>query len=88
MDNENVSNFIYDIKYESLISNPNIQIKDLLNFCSLEWSDKCLKFHENKRPIKTASDTQARNKIYNSSINYWKNYEKDLEKYFSNMKIN
>jgi len=81
-------NFIYDIKYESLISNPNIQIKDLLNFCSLEWSDKCLKFHENKRPIKTASDTQARNKIYNSSINYWKNYEKDLEKYFSNMKIN
>ena len=81
-------NFIYDIKYENLISDTKGQVKNLLNFCNLKWSDKCLKFYENKRPIKTASDTQARSKIYDTSINYWKNYEKNLEKYFANIKIN
>ena len=51
------------------------QIKKLLTFCNLEWQDDCLKFYNNKRAIKTASDTQARNKIYKTSINSWKNYK-------------
>ena len=64
------------------MKNTKIEIKKLLKFCDLDWSDKCLKFYNNKRPIKTASDTQARSKIYKSSINSWKNYEEYLNKYF------
>jgi len=70
--------FIYDIKYEDLISNTKKQVKNLLKYCNLSWDDNCLNFYNNIRPIKTASDTQVRNKIYNTSINYWKNYEKYL----------
>ena len=62
-------NFIFNIKYENLIYNTEIEIKNLIKFCNLNWSAKCLKFYENKRPIKTASSTQARSKIYKSSIN-------------------
>ena len=78
--------FIYNIEYEKLIADTESQIKKALNFCNLEWQDNCLKFYSNKRPIRTASDTQARKKIYTSSINSWKNYEKYLKEYMDKIK--
>ena len=77
--------FIFNISYESLIGDTKNQINKLLTFCNLEWQDDCLKFYNNKRPIKTASDNQARNKIFNSSINSWINYEKHLKKYMDQL---
>ena len=77
--------FIYDIKYEYLISNTNEQIKNLVKFCNLNWSNKCLKFYKNNRVIKTASDFQAREKIYKRSINSWKNYKLYLNDFFDNL---
>ena len=74
--------FIYDIKYENLISNTKIEIQNLLSYCNLKWSDDCLNFHNNKRSVKSASDAQVRSKIYNTSIDSWKNYEKYLKEYF------
>ena len=84
--NINLTNFIYNIKYESLISNTESEIRDLVKFCELEWTKDCLSFYNNKRPIKTASDTQARNKIYRTSIDSWKNYEMHLSEYFVKLK--
>ena len=84
--NDLLPNFIFNIKYENLISNPEDEIRNLLNACDLDWNKNCLNFHNNKRIIKTASDVQARNKIYNSSVNSWKNYDKYIEKYF--LKLN
>jgi len=75
-------NFIYDIDYEKLINKPEIQMKELLNFCNLNWDDNCLKFYNNKRAIKTASDTQVRKKLYDTSIDYWKNFKKYIENPF------
>jgi len=80
-------NFIYEIKYENLIKNTKSEINKLLVNCDLNWNENCLNFDKNKRPIKTASDYQARNKIYSSSINSWKNYEKYFKKHFINLKI-
>ena len=70
--------FVVDIKYEKIISNPEKQIRGLLKSCNLSWDDNCLKFYDNKRAIKTASDVQARKKIYKSSIDSWKSYKKYL----------
>ena len=75
-------NFIYDIDYEKLINKPEIQMKELLNFCNLNGDDNCLKFYNNKRAIKTASDTQVRKKLYDTSIDYWKNFKKYIENPF------
>tara|TARA_B100000315_G_scaffold254836_1_gene296739 strand:- start:1737 stop:3305 length:1569 start_codon:yes stop_codon:yes gene_type:complete len=77
--------FLYDIKYEDLISNTKIEIQKLLKYCNLNWSDDCLNFHNNKRLIKSASDIQVRRKIYSSSIDSWKNYEKYLSEYFTKL---
>ena len=75
-------NFVIDIKYEKVVRNPEQQIRSLLKSCNLSWEDECLKFYNNKRAIKTASDAQARKKIYKSSIDSWKNYEKYLGEVF------
>ena len=85
--NNLLPDFIYNLKYENLVSNFDSESKNLLNFCNLEWSDDCLNFHTNKRIIKTASDVQARNKLYSSSINSWRNYKNHLEKYFTKLNI-
>ena len=78
-------NFIYDVTYEDLVHNPQKKIPELIKKCSLSWDKNCLEHYNNKRIIKTASDTQARKKIYKSSINSWKNYEKELKEIFKNL---
>jgi len=83
--NDLLPSFIYNIKYENLITDSEIQIKKLIKFCDLKWSESCLDFHNNNRPIRTASDIQARSKIYNTSINSWKNYDKYLSEYFKKL---
>ena len=78
-----IPNFISDIKYEDLINEPKLHIKNLLKYCDLEWDDNCLEFYKNKNSIKTLSVKQARSQIYKSSVDSFKNYKnisKDLFK--------
>ena len=84
---DTLNNFIFDINYEKLISNTEFEVKKLLKFCDLNWNSSCLDFYKNKRPIKTASDVQVREKIYLSSVNSWKNYSKFLNSNFLKIKI-
>ena len=77
--------FIYNIKYENIIHHPDREIKRLLKACDLEWDASCLKFYENKRAVKTASDTQVRKKIYKTSLYFWKNYKKFMNQFFKNL---
>ena len=76
---------IIDINYENLVNNTNHEIKKLIKKCDLPWDDNCLQFYKNQRPIKTASDTQARKKIYKFSINSWEFYKHNLEIYFNKL---
>tara|TARA_B110000438_G_scaffold85378_1_gene84856 strand:+ start:1677 stop:3221 length:1545 start_codon:yes stop_codon:yes gene_type:complete len=78
-------NFVYDLNYENVIKNPEKEVRLILDRCNLSWDPNCLKFYNNKRPIKTASSNQARKKIYTTSINLWKNYEKDLKDIFKDL---
>ncbi len=77
--------FIYNIKYENIIHNPDREIKRLLKACDLGWDANCLKFYENKRAVKTASDTQVRKKIYKTSLYSWKKYKKFINKFFKKL---
>ena len=77
--------FIIDCHYENIVNNPKNEIRKLINKCNLNWDDNCLKYYNNKRSIKTASDIQARNKIYRSSIGSWRNFEDELKDYFAKL---
>jgi len=70
---------IYDVSYEKLTNNQNDETIKLLQYCDLEWDDNCLNFHTNKRPVKTASALQVREKMYQGSSEDWKKYKKHIQ---------
>ncbi|MBI3903489.1 MAG: tetratricopeptide repeat protein [Nitrosomonadales bacterium] len=67
-------NSFFEIKYEDLVADTETHARQLIAYCGLEWDDACLRFHETKRSIRTASVTQVRQPIYNSSVERWRNY--------------
>ena len=69
---------IYTLNYENLINNQQTETKSLLEYCDLEWDENCMKPHENKNKVATASLAQVRNPIYKSSIKKWENYSEEL----------
>ena len=70
---------IYDLNYDSLVSNPNQEIKSLISWLDWEWDDAYLSPHLNPRSVFTASKIQVRSPINSKSIGGWKNY-KDMLK--------
>ena len=66
---------IYDVSYEDLTSNQEVETQKILNYCELEWDENCLNFHKNQTAVKTTSALQVRKKIYQGSSEVWKKYE-------------
>ena len=69
---------LYEVQYENLIDNPEKISRELVAFCGLEWDERCLRFHETKRVVATASYDQVRQPIYRKSVARWKHYERYL----------
>jgi hypothetical protein len=46
--------------YESFLADPERETRALLEFCNLEFDPACLRFHEARRSIRTASAAQVR----------------------------
>jgi hypothetical protein len=69
---------ILEVVYEDVIANLEPNVRRVLEFVGLPWHDRCMRPHENKRVVHTASVDQVRRPIYDSSINRWKNYERHL----------
>lgn len=77
--NETFPDKIYNLNYEALTENQEQETRKLLEYCDLPWEKDCLEFYKNKRPVKTASASQVKSKMYQGSSNTWKNYEKHLQ---------
>ena len=77
--NSKKNNNILNIKYEDLINNNENKIREIVNYCELNWEKSCLSFHKNKAPIKTMSTAQARRPVYKSSLNIFEKYKKYLK---------
>ena len=71
-------NSIFTISYEDLINNFEENVSKLLDYCDLDFEDDCINFFNNKRVVDTASSLQVREKLYTSSVNRWRNYQKQL----------
>ena len=70
---------IYDLSYDSLVSDPKYEIKSLISWLGWQWDDSYLFPHLNTRPVSTASSVQIRSPINSKSRGGWKHY-KDMLK--------
>ncbi|MGF6856334.1 hypothetical protein OKW29_005245 [Paraburkholderia sp. CI3] len=64
-----------EVDYEAVVDDLEGEARRLVNFLDLPWDDACLRFHENRRVVRTASLNQVRQPIYRSSKGRWKPYE-------------
>jgi tetratricopeptide (TPR) repeat protein len=75
---ESMPGAIYDVSYELLTQNPEVEIRNLLAACDLEFQENCLNFEKSKAVVKTASAFQVRQPMYTSSVGLWEKYEQFL----------
>ena len=66
---------VFEVPYEEMIADQEGTTRRLIEYCGLEWDERCLAFHANPRHARTASYQQVRQPIYRSSSGKWKRYE-------------
>jgi tetratricopeptide (TPR) repeat protein len=77
--NEVLPGRIHGEYYERMIEDTEGEVRRLLEYCGLPFEEKCLRFHENERAVRTASSEQVRTPIYREGVDHWRNYEPWLE---------
>lgn len=82
----NYNKRIYNLNYDKLTEDQGLEIERLIEYLGLEWEDGCLAPQNNKKPVRTASKQQVRQKIYTGSSHAWKNYEPFLGGAFKSLK--
>ncbi|NND59083.1 MAG: sulfotransferase, partial [Gammaproteobacteria bacterium] len=74
-----------EIDYESLVDDPDAQIRRLIDYIDLPWDDGCLEFYRNRRGVATASYDQVRQPIYTESVRRHDNYRPWLGEWFDSI---
>lgn len=67
-----------EVEYEALTNDQEGWSRHLIEFLGLEWDERCLEFYKTERKVGTASNWQARQKIYHTSKARWRNYEQHV----------
>jgi tetratricopeptide (TPR) repeat protein len=76
---------IVEVTYENVVADLEIEARRLVAACGLEWEPACLAFHQTRRAVLTASDTQVRQPIYSRSVGRWRNYADALGPLFARL---
>ena len=65
--------------YAALVTQPEMQIRDLLQDLNLPWAQDCLSPEQNEGLVRTASAMQVREKINTGAIGKWVPFAQQLE---------
>ncbi|MGP0056824.1 MAG: tetratricopeptide repeat-containing sulfotransferase family protein [Steroidobacteraceae bacterium] len=66
---------VHRVFYESMIEDTEAEVRRLLGYCELPFEERCLKFYENERAVRTASSEQVRRPIFREGMDRWRHYE-------------
>ncbi len=69
---------VLDVHYEDTVTDLETQVRRILAHCGLPFEEACVRFHETRRAVKTASSEQVRQPLYTSALGTWRRYEKHL----------
>ena len=83
---KNYSSHIYNLDYDRLTEAQEPETRRLIEHLSFNWEDACLAPQNNKRPVKTSSQRQVRQKVYKGSSQAWHKYDKFLDGIFDKLK--
>jgi tetratricopeptide (TPR) repeat protein len=68
------------VPHEKLVADPEGQIRWLVSdACKLDWDPACVRFHESKGSVRSASAAQVRLPVFATSIGRWARFASELE---------
>ena len=76
---------VYNLDYEKLTSDQESETRKLIKYLELDWEEGCLSPQKNKRSVRTASQQQVRQKVYQGSSEAWRSYEPHLNGAFDSL---
>jgi tetratricopeptide (TPR) repeat protein len=68
-----------EVDYEAVVDDVEREARRMLDFLALPWDEEVLRFHETKRPVRTASVNQVRQPIYRTSTGRWRRHAAYLQ---------
>jgi tetratricopeptide (TPR) repeat protein len=66
---------VHRVIYERLVEDTDSEVRALLAYCGLPFDERCLRFFENDRAVRTASSEQVRQPIFREAVEHWRHYE-------------
>jgi tetratricopeptide (TPR) repeat protein len=66
---------IHRVFYERMVEDTEAEVRKLLAYCGLPFEERCLRFYENERAVRTASAEQVRRPIFREGMEQWGHYE-------------
>ena len=66
---------VHRVIYERMVADTEGEVRRVLDYCGLPFDERCLRFYENERAVRTASSEQVRRPIYREGVDHWRNYE-------------
>jgi hypothetical protein len=70
---------VHRVIYEQMVEDTEAEVHRLLAYCGLPFDERCLRFYENERAVRTASSEQVRRPIYREGVDHWRNFEPWLD---------
>ncbi|HMN43986.1 MAG TPA: sulfotransferase [Povalibacter sp.] len=70
---------IHRVIYEEMVDDTELQVRRLLEYCGLPFDERCLRFYENDRAVRTASSEQVRQPIFKDGVDHWRHFDAWLE---------
>ena len=69
---------VHRVQYENMVADTENQVRQLLDYCGLEFEEQCLRFYETERAIRTPSSEQVRQPVYTQGLEQWRNFDAHL----------
>jgi hypothetical protein len=66
---------VHRVIYERLVGDTETEVRALLDYCGLPFEERCLRFYENERAVRTASSEQVRQPIFREGLEHWRHFE-------------
>jgi tetratricopeptide (TPR) repeat protein len=73
--NEALPGRILKVQHEDVVDDLEGSVRQILEFCGLQFEPACLDFHKTERSVRTASSEQVRRPIFREGLDQWRHYE-------------
>lgn len=71
--------YVHVVDYEDVVSRPEVAVRGLFDRVGVEWDESWRLFHTAGASVRTASISEVRRPLYDTSVGRWRRYKSHLE---------